>query len=144
MDNMKTCSEIRHVNLLDLIDKAGSIQAVADRLGKDHAQISQLKTQAKHSKTGKPRLIGDDIARLIEARFELEIGWMDNLHDTERSQPSSQATAPTSSAKWPFDMPDSRLEVLSADDWRYLNTTVKTLVETRERDSKSKRTGTHN
>ena len=57
MRNMKTCSEIRHANLLALIDKAGSIQAVAEKLGKDHAQISQLKTQAKHSKTGKPRYV---------------------------------------------------------------------------------------
>lgn len=140
---MKTCSEIRHANLLALIEQAGSIQAVAERLGKDHAQISQLKTQAKHSKTGKPRLIGDDIARLIEERFKLEIGWMDNLHEDCHPQQEPQPPAPASPTRWPFDVPHARLEVLNADDWNYLNTTIKTLVETRERDGKAKRTGTH-
>jgi hypothetical protein len=140
---MKTSSEIRHANLLTLIEEAGSIQAVAERLGKDHAQISQLKTQAKHSKTGKPRLIGDDIARLIEERFELEIGWMDNPHKVgDQLQPEPRA--PIGSAVWPFDIPQARLQVLCLDDWNYLNTTMKTLVETRERDSKAKRNGTNN
>lgn len=142
MSPMKTSSEIRHANLLTLIEEAGSIQAVAEKLGKDHAQISQLKTQAKHSKTGKPRLIGDDIARLIEERFELEIGWMDNLHEDGQVPPEPQA--PASSVKWPFDVAEVRMQVLCPDDWNYLNTTIKTLVEARERDRKAKRTGTHN
>lgn len=142
MRNMKTCSEIRHANLLALIDKAGSIQAVAEKLGKDHAQISQLKTQAKHSKTGKPRLIGDDIARLIEEQFKLEIGWMDNPHEDSAPPPKSTPQEAPEPAKWPFDVPHARLQVLCADDWSYLNTTIKTLVETRERDNKAKRNGT--
>ena len=141
MRAMKTSSEIRHANLLALIEKAGSIQAVAEKLGKDHAQISQLKTQAKHSKTGKPRLIGDDIARLIEEQFKLEIGWMDNPHDeAHNAMPSPQDTS--AAHEWPFDLPLPRLQVLSTDDWSYLNTAIKTLVETRERDNKAKRTGT--
>lgn len=140
MRAMKTSSEIRHANLLALIKKAGSIQAVAEKLGKDHAQISQLKTQAKHSKTGKPRLIGDDIARLIEERFNLEIGWMDNPHGA--NDLASSPAAPGAAQEWPFDLPLSRLQVLSTDDWSYLNTTIKTLVETRERDNRAKRNGT--
>lgn len=142
MSVMQTCSEIRHANLLALIEKAGSIQAVAEKLGKDHAQISQLKTQAKHSKTGKPRLIGDDIARLIEERFKLETGWMDNPH--EASKPPHEATqkGAQNSATWPFDVAQARLGVLCADDLSYLNTTIKTLVEARERDTKAKRSGT--
>lgn len=141
MLDMKTSAEIRHANLIALINQAGSIQAVADKLGKDHAQISQLKTQAKHSKTGKPRLIGDDIARLIEEQFQLEIGWMDNPHEDGQpvTPPSKGAGA---SSEWPFDIPLPRLQVLSPDDWSYLDTTIKTLVATRERDGKAKRNGT--
>lgn len=135
MPQMKTCSEIRHENLLKVIEEAGSLQVVADRLDKSHAQISQLKTQAKHSNTGKPRVIGDDMARLIEEKFELEVGWMDNTHDTSGEKPIP--LQPTSS--WPFLVSPSRLHVLNDADWNEINIVIRTLVEARERDSKAKR-----
>lgn len=83
---MRTCSEIRHANFLTAISLAGGQQALADKLEKTHSQISQLKNQIKHSTTGKPRVIGDDMARLIEARLGLEIGWMDNVHGHQDSR----------------------------------------------------------
>ena len=39
--------------------------------------LSQIRTQAPHSKTGKPRVMGDDMARKIEDKLGLERGWMD-------------------------------------------------------------------
>ena len=132
---MKTCSEIRHENLLKVIEEAGSLQSVADRLDKSHAQISQLKTRAKHSKTGKPRVIGDDIARLIEEKFELEIGWMDNTHSPRDEKPDSLRHA----SFWPFKVSPTRLGVLNDEDWNEINIVIRTLVEARERDSKAKR-----
>lgn len=77
---MKTCKEIRHQNLLTLIEKSGTIQAFADKLGKSHAQISQIKNKSANSSTGKVRGIGDEQAREIEKKLDLEIGWMDHDH----------------------------------------------------------------
>lgn len=133
---MKTSSEIRHENLIKIIEGVGSLQTVADRLEKSHAQISQLKTQAKHSTTGKPRVIGDDMARLIEERFNLEVGWMDNVHSPV------QAQAPTELRAWPFSVSPLRLQSLTRDDWNQLNTVMSTLVEVREREATAKRNGT--
>lgn len=84
---MKTSKELRYDNLLRLLDQLGSVQALAERLGKSHAQISQLKTKAKDSKTGKIRGIGDDLAREIEMTLNLEIGWMDNDHSKNPPTP---------------------------------------------------------
>ena len=135
MPKMKTCSEIRHENLLKVIEEAGSLQVVADRLDKSHAQISQLKTQAKHSGTGKPRVIGDDMARLIEEKFELEVGWMDNTHGTSVDKPVQLQPAHS----WPFKIAPARLKVLNDEDWSEINIVIRTLVEARERDAKAKR-----
>ncbi|RYH41903.1 MAG: hypothetical protein EON54_17935 [Alcaligenaceae bacterium] len=134
---MKTSSEIRHANLLKIIESVGSLQLVADKLEKSHAQISQLKTQAKHSTSGKPRVIGDDIARLIEEKFDLEIGWMDNIHGDAKDAPPA-----TEIRSWPFSVPALRLHVLTRDDWNQLNTVMNTLVEVREREASAKRNGT--
>ena len=66
---MKTIDLIRHENLLQLISEAGSVQAVASKAGKSNAQISQLKTRSTHSGTGKPRSVGDMLARELEKAF---------------------------------------------------------------------------
>jgi len=133
IQGMKTCSEIRHDNLLDIIKQVGSVQAVADRLEVSYARISQLKTRARHPATGKPRGIGDDTARLIEEKFGLEHGWMDHEH-----RPSLTNTiwhTPLTSVEWPFDTPLARLNVLNTGDIATINTVIKTLVEARERDT---------
>lgn len=71
---MRTIEEIRHANLLLVLDELaatagerGAVQRLADRMQRSHSQVSQLKTKATHSKTGKPRNIGSAIARQIEA-----------------------------------------------------------------------------
>lgn len=57
----------------------GSLAKLNEALGlvKTDATLSQIRTQAPHSKTGKPRVMGDDMARKIEERLSLEEGWMD-------------------------------------------------------------------
>ncbi|MDI4633320.1 hypothetical protein J7U46_09700 [Pelomonas sp. V22] len=77
---------IRHANLLALIHYAGSIQKLADALNKSHSQLSQLRNQVVHSTSGKPRTIGDDLAREIEEKLQLPGGWMDNSHASEAFQ----------------------------------------------------------
>ncbi|AOZ05947.1 hypothetical protein [Cupriavidus malaysiensis] len=100
---MKTIDEIRHENLLLLIGKFGTVQALANAVGKSHAQISQLKTRAVHSATGKPRTIGDDLARTFEQRCDLPLGWFDNPHtsiDAEGPDHHQQQSTPA-----PLDLP---------------------------------------
>jgi hypothetical protein len=77
---MSTVQHTRHRNLLSLIDKAGSVQALADRLERSYSQISQLKNRSPHSRSGKAREIGDELARHIETRFGYPLGWMDTQH----------------------------------------------------------------
>lgn len=78
--------EQRHLNFLGLIAFMGSIQKLADALGKSHSQLSQLRNQSVHSTTGKPRVIGDDLAREIEKKLKLPEGWMDHGHLGEAMQ----------------------------------------------------------
>ncbi len=77
---MQTISETRLVRLQMLVKRFGdSLANLNEALGLDRtdATLSQIRTRAKHSKTGKPRVMGDDLARKIEERLGLEQGWMD-------------------------------------------------------------------
>lgn len=77
---MPTIEEIRHANLLALIKEAGTIQALADKVGRSHSQLSQLKNQTKHSTTGARRTVGRDLARELEAKCGKPDGWFDQAH----------------------------------------------------------------
>jgi hypothetical protein len=74
---MRTIDDIRHDRLLELIHEAGSIQALADRLGKSHSQISQLKTRARRNEAGDRKTVGTALAREIEEKLGKPAGWMD-------------------------------------------------------------------
>lgn len=75
---MKTIADIRHENLLKLIDECGSVTKFAAATGKSYAQISQLKNRSLNSTgKGKPRSVGDDLAREFEKIAGKPIGWMD-------------------------------------------------------------------
>lgn len=62
-----------------LLGQAGSIAQLNERIGlsRTDATLSQIKNQVRHHKTGKPRSMGDELARKIEASLELPEGWMD-------------------------------------------------------------------
>jgi hypothetical protein len=72
---MRTIDDVRHDRLLELIQEAGSIQALADKLGKSHSQISQLKTRARRGEGRKS--VGTTLAREIERTLGKPEGWMD-------------------------------------------------------------------
>lgn len=77
---MQTVSETRRVRLSMLVKAHNnSLAELNEALGLDRTDstLSQIRTQAKHSKTGKPRVMGDDLARKIEATLGLAEGWMD-------------------------------------------------------------------
>lgn len=77
---MKTINEIRRLNLLEAIARMGTATALADRAGLSAAYLSQIKNQQPESKTGKPKSLGDEAARKIEAAIGETRGWMDVDH----------------------------------------------------------------
>lgn len=76
---MKTISQIRRENLELLIE--GTISKTARELSErcevSAAYLSQIKGEHKETKTGKPKTMGDDIARRLEAGMGKPEGWMD-------------------------------------------------------------------
>lgn len=80
IDAMQTVSETRRTRLAILVRRYGdSLANLNEALGlsRTDATLSQIRTQAPHSKTGKPRVMGDELARKIEEKLELDEGWMD-------------------------------------------------------------------
>lgn len=78
---MKTIGETRRDNLIMLIERHGSIANVNELLllPRTDATLSQIKNQSL-SATGRPRMMGDTLARRIESALRLPSGWMDNDH----------------------------------------------------------------
>lgn len=77
---MQPVTETRLVRLQMLVKKHnGSLAELNEAIGlaRTDATLSQIRTKAPHSKTGKPRVMGDDLARKIEERLQLQPGWMD-------------------------------------------------------------------
>lgn len=77
MANMKTIEEIRRGKLDQLRVQCRTVSALAEKLGKNQSQVSQWLNASKDSKTGKPRTINSESARMIEQAFGKNSGWMD-------------------------------------------------------------------
>lgn len=109
--DMKTVEEIRVARLRMLIQEHGSAAAlnrVAGRNERD-STFSQILTGAPNSKTGKPKTMGSDLARDLEAATGKPRGWMDNDPDGPHAATSSalQVQEPVgkyavSKDSWPF------------------------------------------
>lgn len=74
---MKTINEIRVDNARKLRDGVGGNTYFASRLDREATQISRIIGKNPTKK------IGDDMARHIEACFDLQIGWLDREHGVE-------------------------------------------------------------
>lgn len=79
---MKTNDEIRRDNLLVAIDRMRTATALAEKAKVSAAYLSQIKNQTPESKTGKPKAMGDDVARKIEEAIGEPEGWMDVQHNS--------------------------------------------------------------
>lgn len=80
IDCMQPVTETRLIRLQMLVKKHNdSLADLNEAIGlvRTDATLSQIRTKAPHSKTGKPRVMGDDLARKIEERLSLDCGWMD-------------------------------------------------------------------
>lgn len=79
MTGGKTIGEIRRNNLIRLIDEAGGRPALCRRTEVSDAYIS-LVINRRPSSRGKPRQLGDKVARKIEVAMGKPAGWMDASH----------------------------------------------------------------
>jgi len=105
---LHTNNEIRHANLLLLIRRVASVKVFAESIERSYSQVSQLKNRSRHSATGEPREIGDDLARHIERCLDLPMGWMDAadhnevLHAVPGPHAVAREVSPPYPAAWPF------------------------------------------
>lgn len=74
---MQTVEATRREKLAALIREAGSQTALSEKIEKAPAQISQWLNASINSKTGKPRVMSNAIAREIEEKTGKPAGWMD-------------------------------------------------------------------
>lgn len=74
-----TVEQTRLDNLRLLVTEKGTIAAVAEAAGTPASYLSQILTRAP-SRTGKPRDIGSQLARKLEAGCTKPAGWMDVPH----------------------------------------------------------------
>lgn len=86
---MKTNDEIRRQNLELAIKKAGSAARLADAAKTSAAYLSQIKNRTPDSKSGTPKMMGDDMARRIEAAVGEPHGWMDTPHTAPEQPPAA-------------------------------------------------------
>jgi hypothetical protein len=107
---MQPVTETRLIRLQMLVKKHnGSLADLNEAIGlvRTDATLSQIRTKAPHSKTGKPRVMGDDLARKIEERLSLEAGWM----DTPPSYAELHGEKDPRTKAWQL------MEALSPDQW---------------------------
>lgn len=76
---MQTVAEIRLVNLALLSKEFGTQDKVAELGHTSPVYLSQIANHAVDSKTGKPREMGDALARKLEIGCGKPRGWMDNV-----------------------------------------------------------------
>lgn len=81
---MKTIDEIRRENLLLAKARFGTFTALAEAAKVSAAYLSQINNATPESSTGKPKGMGDGVARKIEEALDESPGWMDVEH-TENS-----------------------------------------------------------
>lgn len=77
---MKPIEEIRRANLKTLVTEAGSAAKLSVLTGVPQPYISQVQRGVPHPKTGKPREMGQAIARKLEVKMGKQKGWMDVDH----------------------------------------------------------------
>ena len=92
---MQTVEEIRRHKLAALIREAGSQAALSEKIEKAPAQISQWLNASINSKTGKPRVMSNGIARELEQKTNKPAGWMDQpIHANTEPGPNLRGKVP--------------------------------------------------
>lgn len=107
---MQTVADTRRQRLAMLVrDHNDSLATLNEALGLDRtdATLSQIRTQAPHSKTGRPRAMGDELARRIEERLKLPTGWMDtppeDLYEVQNERVRHMVRVMEAMPEWQLD-----------------------------------------
>lgn len=86
---LKNCgmdiTAIRRTNLCMLIEAAGSIRVLADKVGTAPNYLSEIKNHERN--------MGNKLARKIEQMLGKQDGWMDTSHDALHDAPEELATS---------------------------------------------------
>jgi hypothetical protein len=77
---MKTNDEIRRLNMMVAMGRAGNAARLAELVSTSPAYLSQIKNRVPDSKSGTPKAMGDELARRIEIAIGEPAGWMDAAH----------------------------------------------------------------
>ena len=101
-----------------LIREFGSIAElnVAMEMDRTDATFSQIRNQSVHSKTGKRRVMGEDLARRIEEKLKKPDGWMDTppgYADLADSRISQALTIMEAMPEWQRDQAVKILDTLA-------------------------------
>lgn len=83
---MISIKEIRRNNLQRLIERYDSMKNLNESLGRRDNVLTQIMNQSVNSVTGKPKQMGDKLARDLEEKLNLGFGWMDQDHSNEPSE----------------------------------------------------------
>lgn len=92
MEPMKTIEEIRHTRLMQLLQRPEypTIQALADKISRSYAQVSQWKNRARRTSGGFATLDSAS-ARHLEECVGLPRGWMDHDPDYDGVPEAAEA-----------------------------------------------------
>lgn len=92
-ETVELIEEIRRARLLLLINEYGTIAALAQRLDRQPAQVSQWKNASIDNKSKKPRTMKSDTARWIEDKTGKPTGWMDQPVKKQQPHEAKQNVA---------------------------------------------------
>lgn len=88
--------------------EAGTLEAVAAKVGSTSVYLSQIRNQATDKSTGRPREMGASMARRLEQAHSKDSGWM----DVDHTAPHRPGVAPPPLPNQRFD---DRHEVSESD-----------------------------
>lgn len=108
--SMKTTAEIRRERLKKIVEAYGGISALNVAIGRSarDSTFSQILNQSINSKGGKPKVMGDRMARSIEDALSLPSGYMDTLAESQLDinkaikNETDHSVSPTDKISWPF------------------------------------------
>ncbi|MBX9728047.1 MAG: hypothetical protein K2X31_03980, partial [Sphingopyxis sp.] len=111
---MPTNDEIRLANLQRLRDLTGSRtwRELADRCETSEAYLSQIANRLPDSKSGKPKAVGDRLARKLEVGMQVARGWMDQEHQPTPFEEGFQAAIAVEQPRPPTALEQSALNAL--------------------------------
>jgi SOS-response transcriptional repressor LexA len=89
---MISIREIRRNNLQRLVERHDTMKNLNEVLDRKDNLLTQILNQSMNTATGKPKAMGDRLARDIEKKLNLGFGWMDQDHSEEPPEPKNIVT----------------------------------------------------